>query len=138
MNSILFIMLAIGCNVTCLHRELIWLILEDIYNFEAFNFSADSLFFYGTVFAGGVVMATGFVHILPDAADDMSNPCLGLSATYPWAYVIAGAASLLTFMAEYFLKQIIRRYRSSSSILPLKLSIKTMKSITDSNHESVP
>ena len=55
-------------------------------------------------------MATGFVHILPDAADDMANPCLGLSATYPWAYAIAGAAALLTFMAEYFLKQIIRRY----------------------------
>lgn len=70
---------------------------------------ADAFFFFGTVFAGGVVLATGFVHIMPDAAEDMSNPCLGLSTTYPWAYVIAGTAALLTFMAEYFLKQIIRK-----------------------------
>ena len=54
-------------------------------------------------------MATGFIHVLPDAADDMSNPCLHLSTTYPWAYTIAGTAALITFMAEYFLKQIIRR-----------------------------
>jgi len=70
---------------------------------------ADMLFFFGTVFAGGVVLATGFVHILPDAAEAMSNPCLHLSTTYPWAYLVAGGAALVTFMVEYFLKQIIRK-----------------------------
>lgn len=53
-------------------------------------------------------MATGFVHILPDAADAMSNPCLHFSTEYPWAYVFAGAAALATFTIEYFLKQYIR------------------------------
>jgi hypothetical protein len=73
------------------------------------------VFFFGTVFAGGVVLATGFVHILPDAADTMGNPCLGLSTTYPWAYVVAGGAALVTFMIEYFLKQIIRKYAAFPS-----------------------
>ena len=51
----------------------------------------------------------GFVHILPDAAGDLSNPCLGLSTEFPWAFVFAGSSLLFTFMGEYFLRLFIRR-----------------------------
>ena len=66
-------------------------------------------FFLGKVFAAGVVTATGFVHILPDAVDALSNPCLGFSTTYPWAYTFAGGSALFTFALEYFLHQLFFR-----------------------------
>ncbi len=66
-------------------------------------------FFLGKVFAAGVVTATGFVHILPDAVDALSNPCLGFSESYPWAYTFAGGAALFTFTLEYFLHRLFYR-----------------------------
>lgn len=66
-------------------------------------------FFLGKVFAAGVVTATGFVHILPDAVDALSNPCLGFSSSYPWAYTFAGGCALITFTLEYFLHRLFFR-----------------------------
>ncbi|KAL6562421.1 hypothetical protein OROGR_003428 [Orobanche gracilis] len=34
-------------------------------------------FFMIKAFAAGVILATGFVHILPDAFDTLTSPCLG-------------------------------------------------------------
>jgi solute carrier family 39 (zinc transporter), member 1/2/3 len=38
------------------------------------------VFFLLKAFAAGVILATGFIHILPDAFDKLSSPCLGA----PW------------------------------------------------------
>ena len=46
--------------------------------------SWQSLFFIVRAIAGGVVLATGFVHVLGDAVPILSDPCLGLSSDYPW------------------------------------------------------
>ncbi|OVA12741.1 Zinc/iron permease [Macleaya cordata] len=40
-----------------------------------------SIFFLIKGFAAGVILATGFIHILPDAFDDLTNPCLNEN---PW------------------------------------------------------
>lgn len=70
---------------------------------------AESFFFFCAVFAGGVLLATGLVHILPEASAYLSDPCLHLSSNFPWAFVICGAALVLTFTIEYYLRAIIRR-----------------------------
>ena len=43
-----------------------------------------TLFFVIRATAGGVVLTTGFVHVLGDAVPVLSDPCLGLSSNYPW------------------------------------------------------
>ena len=56
----------------------------------------------------GVVITTGYVHVLGDAASILTDPCLGLSTSYPWAFVFATFATLLTFCLEYFLQRYFR------------------------------
>ncbi len=43
-----------------------------------------------------------YVHVLGDAFPLLTDPCLGWS-TYPWAMIIATAASLVTFTLEWVL-----------------------------------
>ena len=41
-------------------------------------FATDSAaFVVGRAFAAGVVLATGFVHLFPDAYENLTDPCLG-------------------------------------------------------------
>ncbi len=60
------------------------------------------------VLRAGVVIATGFVHVLGDASFILTDPCLGLSGTYPWAFTFATFALLFTFCLEYFLQRYFR------------------------------
>ncbi|MCL7040276.1 hypothetical protein MKW94_030851 [Papaver nudicaule] len=62
-----------------------------------------NLFFAAKAFAAGVILATGFVHILPDATAALTNTCL---PTVPWlkfpfAGFIAMLAALLTLVADF-------------------------------------
>lgn len=68
-----------------------------------------SAFFLFRTYAAGVVLATGFVHVLPDAADTLSNPCLHFSTSFPWANAVALFAALLTFIGENTIRGIIAR-----------------------------
>ena len=54
------------------------------------------------------MLATGFVHILPEADADLRDPCLALSNDFPWAFVVCGASLIATFTTEYYLRTIIR------------------------------
>lgn len=45
-------------------------------------------FVMGRAFAAGVVLATGFVHMFPEAIESLENPCLG------WIGAPCAAASL--------------------------------------------
>ena len=56
----------------------------------------------------GVVIATGFVNVLGDASFILTDPCLGLCGTYPWAFTFATFALLFTFCLEYFLQRYFR------------------------------
>ncbi|KAL8150982.1 hypothetical protein V2J09_020790 [Rumex salicifolius] len=60
------------------------------------------VFFMVKAFAAGVILATGFIHILPDAFDDLSNPCLKGTAwkDFPFAGFIAMVAAMGTLMIE--------------------------------------
>lgn len=63
-----------------------------------------NLFFLVKAFAAGVILSTGFVHILPDAFEDLNNPCLKEDPwrSYPFAGVAAMLGSLGTLMIDAF------------------------------------
>jgi len=46
--------------------------------------------------------------VLGDASFILTDPCLGLSGTYPWAFTFATFALLFTFCLEYFLQRYFR------------------------------
>ncbi|XP_047307120.1 zinc transporter 4, chloroplastic isoform X2 [Impatiens glandulifera] len=62
-----------------------------------------NLFVVAKAFAGGVILATGFVHMLPDATSALNDPCL---PKYPWSKFpfsgfITMVASLATLLADF-------------------------------------
>ncbi|KAI3919401.1 hypothetical protein MKW92_023122, partial [Papaver armeniacum] len=62
-----------------------------------------NLFFAAKAFAAGVILATGFVHILPDATEALTNECLPAVPwlKFPFAGFIAMMAALLTLVADF-------------------------------------
>lgn len=62
----------------------------------------NDIFFMIKAFAGGVILATGFVHILPDAFRTLTSPCLGPNpwAKFPFSGFIAMVASIATLMVD--------------------------------------
>lgn len=70
-----------------------------------------SLFVAAKAFAAGVILATGFVHMLSSASEALSNPCL---PQYPWAKFpfcgfFAMMASLLTLLVDFLGTQYYER-----------------------------
>ncbi|XVF00461.1 hypothetical protein REPUB_Repub04eG0003000 [Reevesia pubescens] len=55
-------------------------------------------------FAAGVILATGFIHILPDAYESMTSPCLSENPWhhFPFTTFVAMMAAILTLMMETF------------------------------------
>ncbi|KAI3692579.1 hypothetical protein L6452_32396 [Arctium lappa] len=62
-----------------------------------------NLFFATKAFAAGVILATGFVHMLPDATEALTNPCLPKSpwSQFPFAGFIAMMAALVTLLVDF-------------------------------------
>lgn len=58
--------------------------------------------------AAGVVLATGFVHVLADANAAFTNSCLDFNTSYPWAFAVASFAAMLTLVAEVAFEAILR------------------------------
>ncbi|CAL4901254.1 unnamed protein product [Urochloa decumbens] len=75
------------------------------------------LFLAIKAFAGGVILATGLVHILPAAFDALGSPCLegrGPWAEFPFAGAAAMLAAIATLMADtvatgYFRRTVARK-----------------------------
>lgn len=80
------------------------------------------VFFLFKAFGAGVILATGFIHILPDAFASLSSPLL--SGTAPWgdvfsfAGLISMSAALATFLLESFATAYRRRLEMAKA-LPL-------------------
>ncbi|KAK2973949.1 hypothetical protein RJ640_027578 [Escallonia rubra] len=62
------------------------------------------VFFVIKAFAAGVILATGFIHVLPDAFDNLTSPCLGENpwGKFPFAGFIAMLSSIGTLMVDTF------------------------------------
>ncbi|KAK9698237.1 hypothetical protein RND81_08G090500 [Saponaria officinalis] len=64
--------------------------------------SENDIFFMIKAFAAGVILATGFIHILPDAFESLTSPCLPESPwrNFPFAGLVAMAASIGSLMVD--------------------------------------
>lgn len=61
-----------------------------------------NIFFVIKAFAAGVILATGFVHVLPDAFDSLTSECLSPNpwGNFPFAGFIAMMAAVCTLMVD--------------------------------------
>ncbi|XP_026427089.1 zinc transporter 5-like [Papaver somniferum] len=61
-----------------------------------------NIFFVIKSFAAGVILATGFIHILPDAFGDLTSPCLKENpwGNFPFTGFVAMMSAILTLMAD--------------------------------------
>ncbi|XP_030546518.2 zinc transporter 8-like [Rhodamnia argentea] len=61
-----------------------------------------SIFFIVKAFAAGVILSTGFIHVLPDAFDNLTSPCLSETpwGDFPFAGFVAMLAALGTLMVD--------------------------------------
>lgn len=84
----------------------------------------NDIFFIVKAFAAGVILATGFVHILPDAFQTLTSPCLehhGPWLDFPFAGLIAMAASVVTLMMDslatgYYKKQHMKKSSNTKQV----------------------
>ncbi|KAL2517861.1 zinc transporter 4 precursor [Abeliophyllum distichum] len=78
----------------------------------------DSNFFIAAkAFAAGVILATGFVHMLPDATSSLTNPCLPKFpwSNFPFSGFIAMMAALATLLADFIGTQYYERKQEKQS-----------------------
>lgn len=68
------------------------------------------LFFVAKYFGTGVIVTTGFVHLLLPASENLSNECLGGTfVEYPWAYGISLMSLFAIFFVELLAHNIMAR-----------------------------
>ncbi|KAG0522783.1 hypothetical protein BDA96_07G067400 [Sorghum bicolor] len=81
---------SVGCAIPSLGRR-----------FPALRPDTD-LFFAVKAFAAGVILATAFVHILPDAFEKLGSPCLvdGPWQKFPFTGLIAMLAAIATLVVD--------------------------------------
>ncbi|PPD93923.1 hypothetical protein GOBAR_DD09074 [Gossypium barbadense] len=63
-----------------------------------------NLFFLIKAFAAGVILSTGFIHVLPDATESLTSPCLNEKpwGEFPFAGLLAMTAAIGTLMVDVF------------------------------------
>lgn len=68
-------------------------------------------------FGSGVIIATGFIHLLEPANDSLTQPCLipAFSEYYPMAYAFALISMMLVFISEFL------AYRLGSAMVAKKI-----------------
>ncbi|XVE78479.1 hypothetical protein DITRI_Ditri13aG0148700 [Diplodiscus trichospermus] len=63
-----------------------------------------NVFFMIKAFAAGVILSTGFIHVLPDATESLTSPCLNENpwGKFPFAGLMAMASAIATLMVDMF------------------------------------
>ncbi|XP_073275975.1 zinc transporter 4, chloroplastic-like [Primulina huaijiensis] len=76
-----------------------------------------NLFVTAKAFAAGVILATGFVHMLPDAISSLTSPCLPEIpwSKFPFSGFIAMMAALATLSADFIGTQFYARKQERQS-----------------------
>jgi zinc transporter 1/2/3 len=64
----------------------------------------NDIFFIIKAFAAGVILATGFIHILPDGFDRLTSPCLNqnLWGNFPFTGFFAMVSAIGTLMVDTY------------------------------------
>ncbi|OWM85711.1 zinc transporter 8-like [Punica granatum] len=71
----------------------------------------NTAFFLIKSFAAGVILATGFIHILPDAFGSLASPCLGVAPwkDFPFAGFVSMVSAIGTMMIDAFVTGYYKR-----------------------------
>lgn len=71
----------------------------------------NNIFFMIKAFAAGVILATGLIHILPDAFHNLTSPCLGQTpwGNFPFAGFVAMLSAICTMMIDTFATSYYKR-----------------------------
>ncbi|XP_057792793.1 zinc transporter 8-like [Salvia miltiorrhiza] len=69
------------------------------------------LFFAVKAFAAGVILSTGFIHVLPDAFDSLTSPCIPERpwGDFPFTGFVAMVAAIGTLMVDSYATSYYRR-----------------------------
>ncbi|KAI9161458.1 hypothetical protein LWI28_017676 [Acer negundo] len=80
-----------------------------------------NIFFIIKAFAAGVILATGFIHVLPDAFENLTSPCLNENpwGKFPFTGFVAMMAAIGTLMVDalatcYYQKSNLRKSRPNN------------------------
>ncbi|KAM1212954.1 hypothetical protein ACFX2J_004433 [Malus domestica] len=81
----------------------------------------NDIFFVIKAFAAGVILATGFIHVLPDAFESLRSPCLSETpwGSFPFTGFIAMLSAIGTMMIDTFATSYYRRSHFTKA-LPVK------------------
>ncbi|XP_059297245.1 zinc transporter 8-like [Lycium ferocissimum] len=81
----------------------------------------NNVFFLIKAFAAGVILATGFVHILPDAFDSLSSPCLPEKpwGDFPFAGLMAMISAIGTMMVDLLATSFYRKAHLTTKQKPI-------------------
>ena len=70
-----------------------------------------NIFFMIKAFAAGVILATGFIHVLPDAFDRLTSPCLSQTPwEFPFTGFVAMMSAIVTLMIDAFATSYFRKF----------------------------
>ncbi|KAI3761856.1 hypothetical protein L1987_52278 [Smallanthus sonchifolius] len=88
--------------------------------FESFS-PEGIVFLVVKFFAAGVILATGFVHVFPDANESLENPCLGDKAwgDFPLANFVAMLAAVTVMLVETVVTSIFNRLHYNNNVAEL-------------------
>ncbi|KAL5578299.1 hypothetical protein UlMin_019998 [Ulmus minor] len=74
-----------------------------------------NFFFLIKAFAAGVILATGFVHVLPDAYESLGSPCLSEN---PWRkFPFAGFFAMVSAIATLMIESLATGYHKRSELV---------------------
>ncbi|KAL5975720.1 Fe(2+) transport protein 1 [Asimina triloba] len=85
-------------------------------------------------FASGVILATGYMHVLPDSFDDLRSPCLPRRPwhKFPFTTFVAMLSAVVTLMVDSFVMSMFKR---RNELADLKLSTTMEKGASNGDLE---
>lgn len=70
----------------------------------------NNIFFGIKAFAAGIILAVGFIHILPNAFENLTSPCLeGRLGDFPFTGLVAMVSAIVTMMIDVFATSYYKR-----------------------------
>ncbi|CAK9146900.1 unnamed protein product [Ilex paraguariensis] len=124
-GAFIFKMVAIG---TILTAGVCGIAIPLVGKKHSFLRTDSNVFVAAKAFAAGVILATGFVHMLPDATKALTNSCLPKIpwSKFPFSGFIAMMAALATLMVDFVGTQYYERKQEKQSQIPRVDSVESV------------
>ncbi|XP_062106996.1 zinc transporter 5-like [Humulus lupulus] len=83
-----------------------------------------NVFFLIKAFAAGVILSTGFIHVLPDAFEHLTSPCLkGTAWEFPFTGFVAMMSAIATLMVDAFATSYYKKSHFGGAKAPAPASV---------------